>query len=85
MKLLFQECILRGKQIQIPVLGHAYKTIEGKTRHGSGGWINLNICTPRQAKLGKTIGNEIIKILREHGYEFEITMERKANCACEGV
>ena len=70
MRFLLQECVVRGKQIQVPILGERYKTSSG-WRHGSGGWIDLNVCTPRDAKLGHALAEEIAKILSEHGYQFE--------------
>jgi len=70
LKLLLQECVVRGKQIQLPIMGQRYKSVSG-WRHGSGGWIDINICTPHDSKLGHAIAEEITKVLRNHGYEFE--------------
>lgn len=60
MKFYLQEPVVRGKQIQIPI-------------HGGGNWVDLNVCWSGGAKdnPGKAVANEIAKILRAHGYDFE--------------
>jgi len=63
MKLYLQEIVIRGKQLQIPIYG--------------GGWIDVNICTPNQAKLGHAIAEAIVQVLRDHGSEIEILSRGK--------
>lgn len=50
-KLVLQEPVVRGKQIQIPVYG--------------GGWVDMNVCY-RDAKLGNLIAETIARVLRDH-------------------
>lgn len=57
-KLVLQEPVVRGKQIQIPIISNSPDASWSS-------WVDLNLCF-RDAKLGNAIAEKIAQVLRDH-------------------